>query len=616
VWKIYPAGGLSENIRTLEWLANRFLGPLQKEQAANWSSEARWGTYGIDAMSSRNETDVVRTSRDHFYYGEARESVKVSATNIISMQFEKMRENLKRGELVPTAPAPALAPPKVEKAQQNWSLVSSVGTPLRSTSCSDRSPDSISPVYMERARKHSPVPSHIISKAPRVAQRKPSPLKADHHVQGGKQMSPQQMRELSPAADSSINRAPNPNVTFPERPGLIRTLGSSHSLTEPDPATAQQLHTFRGVRAVSPRQLRGDLHLHHDVFLRSEDDDVVQAVRSISRRRRDAETRYPHSSEEPLDYSLKPDVKGARRTVPSHVVLPRPTTASALRARRGSQVSQRPVTVTGARSVTATAQRRRSTAAPSSAPVLESAEATERAEEAPKTQQKVAAKTSTAALRGSRRDVTQACATEAATSTASTPPAAMAPVDNSGSANKSAKKELTVNSASSAASMTGLLGPSPNTIAHRLSPTNGEEGLVQARGPSPLKRRFNFSAQEVATPAAGADPATPALPAQSATPPAAPAVTRRASLRAAASADRLGDTVGYSNAQKQSPPASEGVFYPRALTAAEHAAALALSCKLTASNLAYSRPDCPPVPPHRGMSRALSQLVYNVRADE
>ena len=53
-----------------------------------------------------------------------------------------------------------------------------------------------------------------------------------------------------------------------------------------------------------------------------------------------------------------------------------------------------------------------------------------------------------------------------------------------------------------------------------------------------------------------------------------------------------------------------------ALTAAEHAAALSLNTKLTAANLAYHRELSPPLKPQRSMSRALSQLVYNVRCEE
>jgi hypothetical protein len=334
---------------------------------------------------------------------------------------------------------------------------------------------------------------------------------------------------------------------------------------KPAAVPSPPLHTFRGVRAVSADKLRGDLHLHHDVFLRSEDDDVISAVRSISRRRQEVLSRYPHLSDEQVDYALKPDVRGARCVVPSHVVKPRDTAASALRAKKVADAI-RARSVQGGRGRDRGARSLSPTAARSN----------------PETSGQAAASTEQSL-------------------------AVPLPV-NDKKTDKLASLQVVLSNGDKADGTRQVI--SPTTVAESPSASAASPGgpsAAVALKKKKQQKQFNFQSRT--------DSAR-TIDGGAVTPPQTAVKSTQASPRADA---KLASPAAKAVAAVSLPqPPQPKQHYQRPLTAAEHAAALALRTKLTAANLARLRDSSagPQVEPRRQMSRALSLLVYNVRAED
>lgn len=418
----------------------------------------------------------------------------------------------------------------------------------------------------------------------------------------------------SPAARP---KSANPVITLPDRSNVIRTLGSSSSDLRnggtASESTAPQMHTFRGLRTISTDSFRNEMHLHHDVFLASQDDAVAEAVTSITRRRQESVTRYPHESEVQIDYSLKPDIKNARPTVPSHVVKALPAEKARSASSKSLPGARSPAVETSATPVA------EGDASSPSAPVMITPTSTLVASAHPATQPATQKSPKTAALALDSQYYT------------------------------SAEKKLSQASQQSLTGNTeGARGTSPTTVVD-LSPKNLPAGGVKSApaGAHTKTQTHTRKVQnhQVQTPvqAQGVPPKGPTFDFQSATlsftqP---TSQTTSQSITTPANNKNTNNTnntnkskdvekthylaSAVTTASKKSPPSATPkpthrsptvgakVAYSRPLTAAEHAAAQALSAKLTAANLAYNREGGAEIAPFPKMSRALSLLVYSVR---
>ena len=557
-------------------------------------------------------------SYENFYYGEIREAAKTNAVGLISAQFEKMRENMQWSN------SPVDDSCNNEKATSNKQKVvspslkrnpleSDVGTPF--VLSSDRSVQSSASSVR---KKHPSVPSHIVPKSPSRNQR----LKVQSNIISSYNSSDvnftedllrsaagscnkfsddreayMQYEELSlsytGSAEKQQSRTANPHVSLPERPTLLRTLGGSAiSLTtvgSDKQCVSPSMHTFRGKRNVSAEQLRQDLVLHHDIFLAGRDEDVVEAVSSISRRRHWAVPRYPQSTDAvQIDYSLRPDVKNTPRTVPSRVVQPRETVPLEQRRQRAEVSVMRPLCPSRSRSLSPTARRNspRSHSVPTTARLGA-----------------FAALEETATVVDATVEVT-ALTSQSVSSSPGTSIGLNQAQAGSGNRAQLSRRDTGVFLPASLCTQAVVKATtaerelSPVTVTDRLSPVT----VPAAVGTAVAKTKTS----------AGGTSSIPAKAAKGKVLVSPPTTTSKsASARPTTSVTKQQQTLHSGKDRKAVP-------YTRPLTAAEHAGAHALSTKLTAANLAWHREATAGanVLPRRQVSRALSQLVYCVRPDE
>ena len=560
---------------------------------------------------------------DHFFYGEIRDSAKNTMTSQVEEKFQKMRESLNwTNNSKVTSLEPTSTPPL---KKQGLNVAPAPAIP-------SKSPAPAVPAVVAEPRnwqQWSPVPSHIVPKREKFCG-KPlesfNPSKQGHSPNRSfkeETSTPKAEHARSKTPNNQRTPIPNPNVSFPERHDLVRTLGSSHSLldgadgadgAEQGKLTTQltpsstPIHTFHGVRAVSADKLKRELHLHHDIFLRSHDDAVVDAVSLITKSRNTVTSRYPHISDELLDYSLKPDVLGARHVIPSHVVPPRPrsTTSSQLRLRRGSDVAALQ-NCSSSRSRSAGKNRAQSkhqtvtaTTAIANHNIPNKVKSVDEGE--------------TKLLKSFAQSVKS---NGSGAATATTERSVGGEFVKSVNLKSSSKPHVDVNGLRAEGSMSDLRGESPNTVTDTLSPINSVGDGSKCSTP---QRRFDFNITTTTTNANTTTTTTNANTTTTTTN--ANTTTTAVSTESSAKLQKAPATVPHSTSVSSSPGhtdgdrLSNGAYSKRPLTAAEHAAALSLNTKLTAANLAYHRELSPPLKPQRSMSRALSQLVYNGRYEE
>mmetsp|Transcript_81323 Transcript_81323/g.159663 ORF Transcript_81323/g.159663 Transcript_81323/m.159663 type:complete len:560 (+) Transcript_81323:44-1723(+) len=545
---------------------------------------------------------------DHFFYGEIRDSAKNAMTSQVEEKFQKMRESLNWTNNSKVTTLEPTSTPPLKKQGLNVTPAPAIPS---------KSPAPAVPAVVAEPRnwqQWSPVPSHIVPKREKYCGKSLesfTPSKQGHSPNRSfkeETSTPKAEHARSKTPNNQRTPIPNPNVSFPERHDLVRTLGSSHSLldgadgadgAEQGKLTTQltpsstPIHTFHGVRAVSADKLKRELHLHHDIFLRSHDDAVVDAVSLITKSRNTVTSRYPHISDELLDYSLKPDVLGARHVIPSHVVPPRPrsTTSSQLRLRRGSDVAALQ-NCSSSRSISAgknRAQSKHQTVTTATTAI---------ANHNIRNKVKSVDEGETKLLKSFAQSV-KSSGNGAATVT--TERSVRGEFVKSVNLKSSPKPHVDVNGLRAEGSMSDLRGESPNTVTDTLSPINSVGDGSKCS--TPQQRRFDFSITTTTTTNANT-------------------TTTAVSTESSAKLQKASATVPHSTAASSSPGHTDGdrlcngAYSKRPLTAAEHAAALSLNTKLTAANLAYHRELSPPLKPQRSMSRALSQLVYNVRCEE
>lgn len=558
---------------------------------------------------------VRKGSYEDFYYADIVDSSKSSASKYLTLQFEKMRENLAQAGINPQAAAtPASKGVKFQAFDGNFKgLESSMQTPTRVNPVVD-SPAFTMPKPILIVSPASITPSKIYSRPNSPARsRLPSAEKI-------KVPTPQDKPPSPPPKDMGVN----PVVFLPDRPDIVRTLGSPKTSFREDNGTMATVNTFRGLKKCNSGSFRDEVHLHHDVFLATQNDSIAQAVEAISRRRQEVVSRYPQASE--IDYNIRPETKNVQCTVPSHVVSPK--TERARSAPRGSSGATGG-TVRGG--IAYTAERPRSVT-PTSTTIRTIAG---NSIQIPMLSLQSTAASSTSGVQSSQKSVLNV-------------------------------KNVALNPAmyrtgSKGTLTSGVEVGSTNSLSHlRISPTTVLEAGEQPKNASPTikasRKKFDFGAsQSLVTPPKPPLPTPVASTAQvsgmsgskqsvkgvsTLSTPAASAtttplrkvgsVTRNASTTPSTAVrttpnsapaahvhrtpDKSSPSAGStaSSASKASARSvSRGHYRP--LTAAEISAAACLNAKLNAANLANNRPESAGVQPGRSMSRALSQLVFNVR---
>eukprot|EP00598_Pedospumella_elongata_P003665 CAMPEP_0184970468 /NCGR_PEP_ID=MMETSP1098-20130426/2946_1 /TAXON_ID=89044 /ORGANISM="Spumella elongata, Strain CCAP 955/1" /LENGTH=561 /DNA_ID=CAMNT_0027492411 /DNA_START=80 /DNA_END=1765 /DNA_ORIENTATION=- len=558
------------------------------------------------AMSSHNKL-TRKGSFEDFYYTEIVDSSKTNASTILSMQFAQMRENLANAGFKPASEVAVIVPESSSKGVKfDAQTIGLHESPLR--------------VPTSRVARNS-VPSHVVPKRP--VHEAPvlllSPAKSPAKYVNPKALSrhtspsPEQAKaKRSPSPSPVKDMGVNPVFSIPERPELVRTLGTPASTTREEDGTFAAVNTFRGLKRVNSGSFHEEVHLHHDVFLATQNESIAKAVHSMSRRSQEVVSRYPDTPE--VNYNLKPAIHNVKCVVPSHVVAPR----SAERARSAPRGSS----VRGGGNVTSKddASIKRPTTA------------------------------------GSTPNVDKTVAVE---KTASTDSAAS-------SASRLTAKNLALNLSLYPASSTNSLFPSTsksNLVELRISPTtvsaSPHNSSLAASSPrvvikSPQKKKFDFASAPIAPVSPVTDVAATmhgvsvanagystsvSKAASQQNLPASAVMTQGMETRRKSSMNQMSEIqtplrdpskpvyaplaahTPSTAADKLATPSPVKIYSPgttkaapyRTLTAAEHAAAAVLSAKLNAANAAYHREETVVVPPLRTMSRALSQLVYNVR---
>lgn len=556
-------------------------------------------------MSSYNKLSR-KGSFEDFYYTEIVDSSKSSASTILSMQFAQMRENLANAGFKPASEVVNAIPGSAGKGVKfDAATISLSESPLRVPAA-------------RVARSH--VPSHVVPKRP--AHEAPvlllSPAKTPAKYVNSKALS----RQSSPSPDKvKAKRSPspapikdmgvNPVYSLPEHPEIVRTLGTLASTSREEDGSFGTVNTFRGLKRVNSGTFQEEVHLHHDVFLATQDDSIAQAVHSMSRRSQEVVSRYADTPE--VNYNLKPVINDVKCVVPSHVVAPR----SAERARsapRGSSmsggesfVSKKDALEKKAALLVAT-----NNFVNTSGGTSPTAEKTAPGDNAPVTTSRLTAKnlalnlslypaasTSKSNLLELRVSPTTVSASPQNSSLAASSPGK--PVIKSPQKKKafdfaSAPAAPVVPSAGAVATAHGT------TIAkagHSSSLTKIASQPNVQHGMETRRRGSLHQMSEIYTPLK--DPSKPA--------------------HAPLTAHATPNTTSTAFADKLATPSPVKIYSSgttlvapyRTLTAAEHAAAATLSAKINAANAAYHREETVVVPPLRTMSRALSQLVYNVR---
>jgi len=589
-------------------------------------------------MSTTN-TLTRKSSFEEFYVADIVDSSKSSASKFLSMQFEKMRENLASAGINPQTSS---APSSATKGVKFNATYNMFGTPVQTPARAN--PSTSSPAFTV------PKPILITTSPPgKIYSRPSSPARSRLPSSEKIKVSTPQNKTPSPPAK---NMGVNPIVSLPERPEIIRTLGSPKTSFREDNGTIASVNTFRGLKKVNSGNFQDEVHLHHDVFLATKNDAIAQAVEAISRRRQEVVSRYPQTSG--IDYTIRPETKNVQCTVPSHVVT-RKASARSQSAPRGSagMGSRSNSSVRGGIAYSSSSNQ-------SSAHSL--AGANIKIPTLQLTPEAVAAGQPRTPINTTNNNTNTTYATLTAKNLALNP-AMYRPA-----------------SAPSTGAKNTLNGESTNSMSNlRISPTTVIDAGEQPKNASPTikqqRKKFDFNGQglesppkpvsvvsSVATSSGGVvggaivsggvsksmkdggfvTPArttsaailssTPSTTSKSTphtttlstkyTPKSATAHTTTKSTPKTTPNTTTPTTHTTNIPNKASPsthstttlsnPTSTSKHY-RTLTAAEVSAAKALNNKLNAANLAYNRAETANIQPVRTMSRALSQLVYNVR---